>query len=167
LFRGFLYVEFTRYFFQVDKVAACFDSSPVCESLQTRWAVLRDRWEAVCSPVVERYRTVKLASREYGEFNALAAQEKDCLERLEKKLNRSVNTAADAEEISEELVDIENFLRHHPEHRLPRIKELALALTEKNILPASVVEEAEKLDARWRDLSNKAKQRTTILEGRT
>jgi len=28
-----------------------------------------------------------------------------------------VNTAADAEEISEELVDIENFIRHHPEKR--------------------------------------------------
>lgn len=55
--------------------------------------------------------------QEYGEFKTLAAQEKDWLERLEKKLNRSVNTAADAEEISEELVDIENFLRHHPDRR--------------------------------------------------
>jgi glutamyl-tRNA reductase len=31
---------------------------------------------------------VKQASTEFGEFNALSAQEKDCLERLEKKLNR-------------------------------------------------------------------------------
>ena len=76
-----------------------------------------------------------------------------------------MNTAADAEEISEELVDIENFLRHHPEHRLPRIKELAQSLTDKNILPPSVIQDAEKLDARWRDLSSKAKLRTTILEG--
>ena len=108
---------------------------------------------------------MKLASREFGEFNALSAQEKDCLERLEKKLNRSVNTAADAEEISEELVDIENFLRHHPEHRLPRIKELAQSLTDKNILPPLVIQDADKLDARWRDLSAKARLRTTILEG--
>jgi hypothetical protein len=55
---------------------------------------------------------VKQASREFGEFNALSAQEKDCLERLEKKLNRSINTAADAEEISEELVIKKNFLQN-------------------------------------------------------
>jgi uncharacterized protein YoxC len=96
----------------VDKVAATFDSSPASESLEKRWNELRNRWEAVCSPVVERYRTVKQASREFGEFNALSAQEKDCLERLEKKLNRSINTAADAEEISEELVIKKNFLQN-------------------------------------------------------
>lgn len=62
-------------------------------------------------------------------------------------------------------VDIENFLSHHPDHRLPRIKELALALSEKKILPTSAVQDAERLDARWRDLSQKAKLRTTILEG--
>ena len=62
-------------------------------------------------------------------------------------------------------VDIENFLRHHPDHRLPRIKELALALTAKNILAASVIADVDRLDARWKELSQKAKQRTTILEG--
>ena len=62
-------------------------------------------------------------------------------------------------------MDIENFLSHHPDHRLPRIKELALALSEKKILPPSAVQDAERLDARWRDLSQKAKLRTTILEG--
>ena len=62
-------------------------------------------------------------------------------------------------------VDIENFLSHHPDHRLPRIKELAVALSEKKILPPSAVQDADRLDARWRDLSQKAKLRTTILEG--
>ena len=88
----------------VDKIAAAFDSSPISGHLLSRWTELRDRWEEVCTPLVERYKTVKQASREFGDYNALFAQEKDSLERLEKKLNMSVNTAADAEEISEELV---------------------------------------------------------------
>jgi hypothetical protein len=54
---------------------------------------------------------VKQASREFGDYNALFAQEKDCLERLEKKLNKSINAAADAEEISEELVSCQSFCR--------------------------------------------------------
>ena len=90
----------------VDKVSAAFDSSPVSDRLLQRWTELRNRWEGVCIPVVDRYKTVKQASREFGDYNALFAQEKDCLERLEKKLNKSINTAADAEEISEELVSL-------------------------------------------------------------
>ena len=101
---------------------------------------------------------------DYGEFKTLMAQESDWLERLEKKLRKPTNSAADAEEISEELNEIENFLDNHPEDRLERIKELAESLTEMKILISSWVEEAQKLDKRWEELRQRAKDRTTLLE---
>ena len=87
------------------------------------------------------------------------------MERLEKKLKKSTNTAADAEEISEELDDIENFLHNKPNDRLDRIKALANSLTDKEILISSWLSEAQNLQTRWDALQKRAKQRTAILEG--
>ena len=86
------------------------------------------------------------------------AQESDWLERLEKKLRKSSsNTAADAEEISEELNAIENFLDNHPEDRLRRIRTLAESLTEKNILISTWLDDAKRLEERWGELKKRAK----------
>ena len=95
---------------------------------------------------------------EYGEFKTLMAQESDWLERLEKKLRKSSsNTAADAEEISEELNAIENFLDNHPEDRLERIGALAKSLTEKNIMISTWLDDAKRLQDRWEELKKRAK----------
>ena len=86
------------------------------------------------------------------------AQESDWLERLEKKLRKSSsNTAADAEEISEELNAIENFLDNHPEDRLRRIRTLAESLTKKNILISTWLDDAKRLEERWGELKKRAK----------
>ena len=42
------------------------------------------RWSNACEPLLQEYLTMKTASREYGQFKTLAAQESDWLERLEK-----------------------------------------------------------------------------------
>ena len=95
---------------------------------------------------------------EYGEFKTLMAQESDWLERLEKKLRKSSsNTAADAEEISEELNAIENFLDNHPEDRLQRIRALAESLTEKNIMISTWLDDAKRLEQRWDELKKRAR----------
>ncbi len=101
----------------------------------------------------------------YGEFKTLAAQESDWMERLEKKLRKSVNSAADAEEISEELDDIENFLNNHPDDRIKKLVELANDLEGRQILIGSLGKEAEKLKKRWKELESKARKRTQTLEG--
>ena len=100
----------------------------------------------------------------YGEFKTLAAQESDWMERLEKKLRRSTNTAADAEEISEELDDIENCLNNHPEERIARLRLLASGLGEKDILISPVQTEADKLATRWVALERQARERIRSLE---
>ena len=101
---------------------------------------------------------------EYGQFKTLLAQESDWLERLEKKLKRPTHSAADAEEISEELNEIENFLHNHPEDRLRRIRELAENLTLKKILISPWMEDVQRLEERWSDLQKKAKNRISLLE---
>jgi hypothetical protein len=50
--------------------------------------------------------------------------------------------------------------------RLSRIQELSKLLTEQNILLSAVIQDAQKLETRWNDLSMKARQRTTLLEGK-
>ena len=126
---------------------------------------LKEYWNEICEPVILEYNAMKLASTEYGEFKTLQAQESDWLERLEKKLQKSTNTAADAEEISEELNEIEHFLDNHDrQNRLERIKTLSDSLGSKNIEICQWQNEADKLVKRWTDLREKAKGRTALLE---
>ena len=94
----------------------------------------------------------------------MVAQEGDWLDRLEKKLRRSSKCAADAEEISEELDDLENCLNNHPEERVERLKQLADALGEKDILISPVMTEADKLSKRWEELERQARCRIKSLE---
>ncbi|CAN7983127.1 unnamed protein product [Ixodes pacificus] len=90
--------------------------------------------------------------------------ENDWLDRLEKKLKRSPESAADAEEISENLDDLENFLRNHPDDRISKIQQLCKDLAEKNILVGLVEHEAESVVKRWRELVQKGHERQQVLE---
>lgn len=136
------------------------------EKIKNRYESVKKQWGEVTSPIDQRLVQMRLASTQYGEFKTLAAQESDWLERLEKKLKRAMNTAADAEEISEELDDIENFLNNHPDDRLGKLEDLAQSLSENNILISPVGTEAKKLRSKWVEVSQKAKKRTAMLEGR-
>ena len=135
------------------------------EKLKSELTELEVKWNDVCEAIVAKYGVMKNASDDYGEFKTLAAQEADWLERLEKKLTKSANTAADAEEISEELDDIENFLNNHQGERHVRLKELSKSLMAKNIFSSAIVSEAAKLEERWETLARQAMERTTVLEG--
>ena len=79
-------------------------------------------------------------------------------------MRKPTHSAADAEEISEELNEIENFLDHHPEDRLQRIRDLGQSLTQKNILISSWLEDVERLCNRWSELKQRAKKRISLLE---
>eukprot|EP00094_Tigriopus_californicus_P012072 TCALIF_11665-PA protein Name:"Similar to DMD Dystrophin (Gallus gallus)" AED:0.11 eAED:0.12 QI:11/0.44/0.31/0.89/0.88/0.89/19/143/3398 len=122
------------------------------------------KYEESSSQVQDRHAQLKSASLKYGEFKTLAAQESDWLERLEKKLRKPMNSAADAEEISEELDDIENFLNNHPEERMSNLEELSKCLGQQNILIPGVTNDAKKLKERWNELSLRAKSRTKQWE---
>ena len=140
------------------------DNQDLSEAVSEAILNIQSQWSQICEPVLESYQLMKVASTEYGEFKTLTAQESDWLERLEKKLKRPTHSAADAEEISEELNEIENFLDNHPEVRLRKIRELAEGLAAKDIQIQNWMEDVQKLESRWSDLRTKAKQRTSLLE---
>ena len=128
--------------------------------------MLKEKWDKTTQTVFDLHSDLKKATAEYGEFKTLSAQESDWLERLEKRLKKSLqHSAADAEEISEELDDIENFLNNHPEDRLPRLEALAEALKVKGVIIEVVDSDVKRLKARWVELAEKAKHRTDVLEG--
>lgn len=64
---------------------------------------LKAKKEESTSKIKERHKQLEKASQQYGEFKALVAQETDWLDKLEKRLRKSPESAADAEDISEEL----------------------------------------------------------------
>ena len=129
-----------------------------------RVLALQDRWSSVTGPVHHNYGKMREATSDYGEFRTLVAQETDWLDRLEKKLRRSSKCAADAEEISEELDDLENCLNNHPADRLERLNLLATALSSKDILISPVQNEAENLTKKWSQLETAARLRIKSLE---
>lgn len=90
-----------------DKLLSSEGSS--VQELGRRFTFLNARWTDVTDRIYERYRHLQNASHEYGEFRALVAQESDWLDKLDKRLKKSPKTAADAEEISEEL-DVSKLL---------------------------------------------------------
>jgi hypothetical protein len=137
-----------------------------CAALSTRLEQLQSRWSSLTEPVSQQYVRMKAATSDYGEFKTLVAQESDWLDRLEKKLRRSSKCAADAEEISEELDDLENCLHNHPTDRIPRLRVLADGLSEKDVLISPVQTEAERLTKRWKTLERQTRERIRSLEGR-
>ncbi|KAM0732625.1 Dystrophin [Formica fusca] len=123
------------------------------QELGRRFTFLNARWTDVTDRIYERYRHLQNASHEYGEFRALVAQESDWLDKLDKRLKKSPKAAADAEEISEELDDLENYIRNHPESRLEKIQEIGKQLIDSNIMTHSIETDVEGLTNRWENLN--------------
>ncbi|XP_032668823.1 dystrophin, isoforms A/C/F/G/H-like isoform X7 [Odontomachus brunneus] len=146
-----------------DKLLSSEGSS--VQELGRRFTFLNARWTDVTDRIYERYRHLQNASHEYGEFRALVAQESDWLDKLDKRLKKSPKTAADAEEISEELDDLENYIRNHPESRLEKIQEIGKQLVDSNIMTHSIETDVEGLTNRWENLNKQAGQRAKLLEG--
>ncbi|KAG9438029.1 dystrophin isoform X8 [Apis mellifera carnica] len=105
-----------------DKLLSSEGSS--VQELGRRFTFLNARWTDVTDRIYERYRHLQNASHEYGEFRALVAQESDWLDKLDKRLRRSTERAADAEEISEEL----DKLMEEMEHQRSTLQEMALQI---------------------------------------
>lgn len=129
------------------------------------WASLSGQWSNLAKTVAERQGSLKQASVEYGEFMTEFAQEQVWLEKMGRKLKKSALTAADAEEISEEHDEIENFLNNHDEERVARLEDLARSLTAKNIVISPFVQDVNQLKSRWTELAQKGKKRLALLEG--
>ncbi|KAK3925764.1 Dystrophin, partial [Frankliniella fusca] len=137
---------------------------PSVQELARRITQLNAKWSEVIDVIFEKHRVLQDASHQYGEFKALVAQEMDWLDKLEKRLRKSPKSAADAEEISEELDDLENYIRNHPDARLTRIQEIGEALENGGVMSEMVKAEVAAATNRWNLLSQQARDRTVLLE---
>ncbi|XP_044016172.1 dystrophin, isoforms A/C/F/G/H-like isoform X2 [Aphidius gifuensis] len=145
-----------------DKLLSSEGSS--VQELGRRFTYLNARWTDVTDRIYEQYKKLQNASHEYGEFHALVVQERGWLDQLDKRLKKSSKKAADAEEISEELDDLENYMRNHPGNRREKIQSIGKQLADSGIMTATIQADVEELDKRWTELNTKATERAQILE---
>ncbi|XP_026807467.1 dystrophin-like [Rhopalosiphum maidis] len=101
----------------------------------------------------------------HSEFKVLMSQENVWLDKLDKCLKKSVKTiATDAEEISEELDDLENCLRNHPESRVDRLNEIGAILSDHNVMASSIKVDLAKVTSRCKKLTAQAEEKVQRLE---
>ncbi|XP_023248432.1 dystrophin, isoforms A/C/F/G/H [Copidosoma floridanum] len=146
-----------------DKLLSSEGSS--VHELGRRFTYLNARWTDVTDRIYERYKHFQNASHEYGEFRALVAQESDWLDKLEKRLRKSSKNAADAEDISEELDDLENYIRNHPDSRFEKLQDIGKQLIDNDIMTQSIRSDVDTLIDRWQELNKQASERAKLLEG--
>nr|XP_049693576.1 dystrophin, isoforms A/C/F/G/H isoform X3 [Helicoverpa armigera] len=125
---------------------------------------LNARWTAVTHGVYERYKVLAEAWHESGELRAWLAQERGWLEGLQRRLRRSPDAPADAEEISDELYDLENYIQNHSDERLSRIQDIGRQLIDAHIMPAWIQAEIDAVTSSWDTLRAEAAARSALLE---
>ncbi|KAG8192219.1 hypothetical protein JTE90_014082 [Oedothorax gibbosus] len=134
------------------------------EKLSEDFRNLKSKWEEVTSRTKELSQKYKEIAVKYNEFCNLVMRENDWLDRLEKKLKRSPESAADAEEISENLDDLENYLRHHPSDRVPKIQSIGQFLLSNSVLVTPVERDVNLVTKRFEELSRQGRDRQQLLE---
>jgi dystrophin, putative len=125
---------------------------------------LTERLNNLQSNVEAKSDHIKLCSFKYGEWKRLIMMEKDWLNKLERKLERSLESAADAEEISENLSDLEDYLKHRPTDRWESIQLLSQQLNTVASLSQTIKDELDELSQRRERLDHEAHTRLEQLE---
>ncbi|XP_037038480.1 dystrophin, isoforms A/C/F/G/H isoform X6 [Bradysia coprophila] len=132
--------------------------------LAKEFTKLNARWNEITSIVYNRTGLLEHISSQLGEFKTLTVGETGYLDKLEKCLRKSPENAADAEEMYEELDDLENNIRNHSDDRLEKIQEIASELVDHKIMVDSITSEAQNITERWNLLQHQAKQREQMLQ---
>ncbi|XP_029733075.2 dystrophin, isoforms A/C/F/G/H isoform X10 [Aedes albopictus] len=132
--------------------------------LAKKFTKLNARWSEVTSLVYTRTALLEHVSSQMGEFKTLIVAETNYLDKLDKLLRKSPESAADAEEISEELDDIENYIRNHPQARYDKIISIGKELCNLEFMVESIEEDIRCVGDRWESLQAQAHQRTVKLE---
>ncbi|KAJ8709448.1 hypothetical protein PYW07_009274 [Mythimna separata] len=133
-------------------------------ALARRVTHLNARWTHVTHGVYERYKVLAEAWHESGELRAWLTQEKAWLDGLQRRLRRSPNAPADAEEISDELYDLENYIQNHSDERLSRIQDIGRQLIDAHIMPGWIQAEIDAVTDTWNTLRAEAASRSALLE---
>ncbi|XP_035715809.1 dystrophin isoform X4 [Folsomia candida] len=136
--------------------------SSTVQELARTFTQLNARWTEITGNVDRNCKTMKEASYLYGEFRSLAAQENDCLDRMERKLKKSVASAADVEELSEDLDDIE-YMGGQQEAQLAKLQDISRQMVEKSVLSNFIQADIAQVTTRYSQLKQQAEERTVYL----
>ncbi|KAK7085433.1 hypothetical protein SK128_001326, partial [Halocaridina rubra] len=142
------------------------DSAATHEELARQFTQLNGRWTDVVSQIDSKYKMLTTAAHQYEDFKKYCAQEKDWLDQLQAGLEKSTKSAADAEEISEALDELEIFLHSHNEQRLEQIRNLAECLAQEGCLSDAVQKATQNFTERFNTLNAQATEQQSGLEGR-
>lgn len=104
------------------------------------------------------------AWHESGELRAWLTQEGAWLEGLARRLRRSPDAPADAEEIAHELSALETYVANRSADRLQRIHHIGAALQHAQIMPQWIQAEVSAVSERWARLRAQAAARVRLLE---
>ncbi|XP_028157710.1 dystrophin, isoforms A/C/F/G/H-like [Ostrinia furnacalis] len=118
-------------------------------ALTKRVTHINARWTQVTHGVYERYKVLAEAWHETGELRAWLTQEAAWLDGLQRRLRRSPNAPADAEEITDDLYDLENYLQNHSDERLARIQDIGEQLVGAHIMPAWIRAQVRAVSDAW------------------
>lgn len=107
---------------------------------------LISRWNEVTTRVYTRTAELEFLSTQYGELKTLLVSEAGYLDKLDKLLRKSPENAADAEEISEELDHIENYLRSNSsDSRIDKIQEIGKELSDSGFFKNEIADDITKM----------------------
>ncbi|XP_044313188.1 dystrophin, isoforms A/C/F/G/H isoform X12 [Drosophila rhopaloa] len=133
-------------------------------SLAKQFTRINARWTEVTELVYAKTALLEHISTQLGEFKKFMVSETGYLDKLENKIRNTPENAADAEEIMEELDDLENVLRSHSEEWLEKIQEIGNELIDNEFMADSMRRDIDDIAQRWTQLQQQAKKRTELLE---
>ncbi|XP_062124970.1 dystrophin, isoforms A/C/F/G/H isoform X11 [Drosophila sulfurigaster albostrigata] len=133
-------------------------------TLAKQFTRLNARWSEVTERVYAKTALLEHISTQLGEFKKFMVSETGYLDRLENKIRNTPENAADAEEIMEELDDLENVLRAHSEEWLDKIQEIGNELIDNEFMADVIRKDIDGIVVRWTQLQQQAKKRTELLE---
>ncbi|XP_064549815.1 dystrophin, isoforms A/C/F/G/H isoform X10 [Drosophila montana] len=132
-------------------------------TLAKQFTRLNARWTEVTERVYAKTALLEHISTQLGEFKKFMVSETGYLDRLENKIRNTTN-AADAEEIIEELDDLENVLRAHSDEWLDKIQEIGNELIDNEFMGDVMRQDIDGIVERWTKLQQLAKKRAELLE---
>ncbi|XP_034486579.1 dystrophin, isoforms A/C/F/G/H isoform X2 [Drosophila innubila] len=133
-------------------------------TLAKQFTRLNARWSEVTERVYAKTALLEHISTQLGEFKKFMVSETGYLDRLENKIRNTPENAADAEEIIEELDDLENVLHAHSEEWLDKIQEIGNELIDNEFMADVMRKDIDGIVVRWTQLQQQAKKRTELLE---
>ncbi|KAK2181696.1 hypothetical protein NP493_384g04000 [Ridgeia piscesae] len=134
------------------------------DDLTRQHTSVSDQWSAINKTVDSLHEKFHTAVNNWAKLKVLLEEEKKWLTTLEKKMAEPAKTIGDAEEVSEDLDELENFVRSRKSENEVEITALSQHLVSNHVMETSVKKELEEYQTRSQDLDKKVAQRSRKLE---